>query len=61
MGNHIDTRSRRNTVREHDELARKSRTTFKQHLRDIEEELLEDEDFTVDEIEQDQEQSDLGQ
>lgn len=43
MGNHVDTRdTRRQKVREHDELTRRNRVTFKQYLRHIEEDLLED-------------------
>lgn len=43
MGDHIDNRSsKRKKVKEHDEMARRRRTSFKQYLRDLEEELLED-------------------
>ncbi len=43
MGNHIDNRApKRKKVQEHDEAARRRRTSFKQYLRQLEEELLED-------------------
>lgn len=43
MGTHIDTRTqRRQKVKEHDRAARSRRATFKQYLRQIEEELIED-------------------
>lgn len=43
MGDHIDNRgSKRKKVKEHDEMARRRRTSFKQYLRDLEEELLEE-------------------
>jgi hypothetical protein len=48
MGNHVDTRSRKVKVREYDELARRKRATFKQYLRDVEEDFLE-EDFNLSE------------
>lgn len=43
MGDHIDNRAtKRKKVKEHDEGARHRRTSFKQYLRQLEEELLED-------------------
>jgi Lon protease-like protein len=43
MGNHIDVRgSRRQKVRESDPTSRRLRATFKQYLRDLEEDLLEE-------------------
>jgi hypothetical protein len=49
MGEHIDTRApKRKKVKEHDEAARRRRASFKQYLRQVEEELLEedlDDDF----------------
>jgi len=43
MGDHIDNRAqKRKKVKEHDEAARHRRTSFKQYLRQLEEELLED-------------------
>jgi hypothetical protein len=49
MGNHIDTRgSRRQKVREGDDLARRRRATFKQYLQQIEEELLEEDLDAID-------------
>lgn len=45
MGEHIDTRSpKKRKVKEHDELARRRRATFKQYLQQIEEDLLEAEE-----------------
>ena len=49
MGQHIPRDPRRKKVKEHDELARRRRTSFKQYLRDIEEEMLEEELATADE------------
>lgn len=50
MGYHIDNRTKKHKkVKEHDENARRSRTSFKQYLRELEEELLE-EDLTSDDI-----------
>jgi hypothetical protein len=44
MGEHIDNRSTtKKKVKEHDMGARRTRVTFKNYLRDLEEELLEDE------------------
>lgn len=44
MGDHIDNRApKRKKVREHDEGARHRRTSFKQYLRDLEEEILQQE------------------
>lgn len=49
MGEHIDTRaSKRKKVKEHDEGARHRRTSFKQYLRDLDEEILEQELEDVD-------------
>lgn len=50
MGEHIDTRStvKRKKLKEHDTSARHARITFKRYLRDLEEELLEDEVEAVD-------------
>lgn len=44
MGEHIDNRSprRKKTNESEDNLARKRRVTFKNYLREVEEELLED-------------------
>jgi hypothetical protein len=44
MGEHIDTRSlrRKKTNESEDILARKRRVTFKNYLREVEEDLLED-------------------
>jgi hypothetical protein len=55
MGNHIDTRNQqRRKVKEHDEAARHRRASFKQYLRQIEEDLLEiDEDLMETEDEDD--------
>jgi hypothetical protein len=56
MGSHIDTRDqKRKKVKEHDEFARKRRASFKQYLRDIEEDLL-DEDLATNSEETDDEQ-----
>lgn len=56
MGNHIDNRApKRKKVKEHDELARQRRTSFKQYLRQLEEELLED-DLTADDQFDDQDE-----
>jgi hypothetical protein len=42
MGEHIDTRNRKKPkLKEHDELARRRRATFKQYLAQIDEDLLE--------------------
>jgi hypothetical protein len=43
MGSHVDTRSRKKKDKVFDEGARKRRASFKQYLRDLEEELLEEE------------------
>ncbi len=44
MGEHIDNRgSRKKKVKEHDAGARRTRVTFKNYLRELEEELLEEE------------------
>jgi len=53
MGTHVDTRDTRKKVREHDELARRKRATFKQYLRNIEEDLLEDDLGEIQEEDQD--------
>lgn len=52
MGEHIDTRSlrRKKTNESEDILARKRRVTFKNYLREVEEDLLED-DLEEDESE----------
>ncbi len=43
MGDHIDNRAqKRKKIAEHDEAARKRRASFKQYLRQLEEDLLED-------------------
>jgi hypothetical protein len=53
MGNHIDNRgNKRQKVKEHDELARRRRTSFKQYLQDLEEELLEADLNSDDELDQ---------
>jgi len=53
MGDHVDIRGgKRAKVREHDELARRRRATFKQYLRDIEEDFLEEELEAEDPVEQ---------
>jgi hypothetical protein len=55
MGSHVDTRERRRKqIKEHDESARKRRASFKQYLRRVEEEFLEDE--LPDEIDDDADQ-----
>lgn len=44
MGSHVDTRSRgKKKDKVYDDGARKRRASFKQYLRDLEEELLEEE------------------
>lgn len=44
MGQHFDQRApKRKKVQEHDEAARRRRTSFKQYLRQLEEDMLEDE------------------
>jgi hypothetical protein len=43
MGQHINTKSTKRKVKEHDEGARRQRTSFKQYLRNLEESLLEEE------------------
>lgn len=44
MGEHIDNRApKRKKVKEYDEGARHRRTSFKQYLRDLDEEILEQE------------------
>lgn len=54
MGDHIDNRgSKRKRVKEHDEMARRRRTSFKQYLRDLEEELLEEDMYDNDDYDQD--------
>ena len=54
MGNHIDNRApKRKKIKEHDDLARHRRNSFKQYLRQLEEELLED-DLNADDTEDDQ-------
>lgn len=53
MGDHIDNRApKRKKVKEHDESARHRRTSFKQYLRQLEEELLEDDLASQDDLEQ---------
>lgn len=48
MGNHIDNRtSKRKKVKEYDEDSRRQRASFKQYLRNLKEESLED-DFDCD-------------
>lgn len=50
MGHHIDRRgTKKGRQPERDVLARKSRASFKQYLRNIEEELLEDDLDDLDE------------
>ena len=56
MGNHVDSRGKKGTLREHDEQARHRRATFKQYLRNIEEDLLEDDLADADPIDEDSEE-----
>jgi hypothetical protein len=54
MGNHIDTRDKRKKVRENfDDAARRRKASFKQYLRDLEEELLDEELEDQTELDQD--------
>lgn len=41
MGTHIPRDQQRRKIKEHDDMARRRRASFKQYLRDLEEELLE--------------------
>lgn len=43
MGEHIDYRSKKKKIKEHDAGARRNRVTFKSYLRALEEELLDEE------------------
>jgi hypothetical protein len=48
MGEHIDTRNRKKKTKEYNVEARRSRVTFKNYLRTVQEELLEQEMNTPD-------------
>lgn len=50
MGDHVNIirNSKKAKVREHDESARQRRAIFKQHLRSIDEDFLEDEMYSED-------------
>lgn len=45
MGQHIDTRNQKRKVKEHDENDRRSKASFKQYLNQIEEDLLQDDEY----------------
>lgn len=53
MGHHIPRDTQRQKLKERDEFARRRRTSFKQYLRDLEEEAL-DEELDVDELDDEQ-------